>query len=192
MRRDMSSRRRRSVPQSTSGQALVETALVLPIFLLLLFGLIDGGRFVYTDSLMSQAAREGARLAAVEAPWLTKTVAQDPSCVANTAGINPAVNPGAHVCPLTTTILLSEVTAAVNRMNAGVGTISQVYLSCDHVGSTPTGAWTSLTPTPTCTSHDKGDVVSVRVVFIYKPITPVAGQIIGSVSRSSFASMAIN
>ena len=43
------------------GQALVEFALVLPIFLLLLFGLIDVGRLVYTWNALNQAAREGAR-----------------------------------------------------------------------------------------------------------------------------------
>ena len=42
------------------GQSLVEFALVIPIFLLLLFGLIDGGRLVYQHSVLSQAAREGA------------------------------------------------------------------------------------------------------------------------------------
>ncbi len=31
-----------------AGQALVEFALVLPIFMLMLFGLIDGGRYVYS------------------------------------------------------------------------------------------------------------------------------------------------
>src|ERR1700704_3168411 len=88
-----------SRPARQRGQALVETALILPVFLLLLFGLIDGGRFVFTDSVMSQGAREGARVAAVEALWVGKTTADDPSCVLTAGAINPTVNPGAHVCP---------------------------------------------------------------------------------------------
>ena len=48
------------------GQALVEFALVFPIFLLLLFGLIDVGRYVYTTNAYGQAAREGARWGSVE------------------------------------------------------------------------------------------------------------------------------
>jgi Flp pilus assembly protein TadG len=48
------------------GQALVEFALVLPIFLLLLFGLIDVGRYVYVSNAFNQAAREAARTGAVE------------------------------------------------------------------------------------------------------------------------------
>lgn len=172
------------------GQALVETALILPVFLLLLFGLIDGGRFVYTDSVMSQAVREGARVAAVEALWVGKTTANDPSCVATAGAINPAVNPGAHVCPATTAILLADVTTATNRMNAGVGTIAQVDLRCNAAGSPPSGAWVSAPAT--CAAPTKGDVVSVRVTYLYRPLTPIAGQIIGSVSRSGVASMAIN
>jgi hypothetical protein len=55
-------RRRRD---RSRGQALVEFALVLPIFLLLLFGLIDVGRYVYVTNSFNQAAREAARVGAV-------------------------------------------------------------------------------------------------------------------------------
>ena len=48
------------------GQALVEFALVLPIFFLVLFGFIDVGRYVYTTTAYGQAAREGARYGSVE------------------------------------------------------------------------------------------------------------------------------
>jgi hypothetical protein len=48
------------------GQALVEFALVLPIFLLILFGLIDIGRYVYVSNAFAEAARDAARSGAVE------------------------------------------------------------------------------------------------------------------------------
>ena len=35
-------------PGSSRGQALVEFALVLPIFAIMLFGIIDFGRYVFT------------------------------------------------------------------------------------------------------------------------------------------------
>ncbi len=63
----------RSLPRrrgAEDGQALVEFALVIPVFLFILFGLLDVGRLVYTNSTLSQAAREGARLAAAEAGWI--------------------------------------------------------------------------------------------------------------------------
>jgi Flp pilus assembly protein TadG len=47
------------------GQALVEFALILPIFLLLFVGLFDVGRAVFTYNSLTNAAREGARLAIV-------------------------------------------------------------------------------------------------------------------------------
>ncbi len=46
---------------SQRGQALVEYALLLPIFLLLAMGILDLGRVVYFYSAINNAAREGAR-----------------------------------------------------------------------------------------------------------------------------------
>jgi len=51
--------------QRTRGQALVEFALVFPIFVVVLFGLIDVGRFVYVSNAISQSVREGARYGSV-------------------------------------------------------------------------------------------------------------------------------
>lgn len=51
---------------SDSGQSLVEFALILPIFLLLLFGIIDLGRGVYAYNTIQNAAREGTRVAIVD------------------------------------------------------------------------------------------------------------------------------
>jgi Flp pilus assembly protein TadG len=48
------------------GQALVEFALILPIFVLLLVGLFDLGRVVFINNSVSEAAREGARWGAVQ------------------------------------------------------------------------------------------------------------------------------
>lgn len=47
------------------GQALVEFSLVAPIFFLVLFGIIDIGRYVYYVQILNNAAREGARYAIV-------------------------------------------------------------------------------------------------------------------------------
>jgi Flp pilus assembly protein TadG len=54
--------------QRQSGQSLVEFALVVPIFVLLVFGLIDFSRLVFTYISISNGAREMARVAAVSAP----------------------------------------------------------------------------------------------------------------------------
>jgi Flp pilus assembly protein TadG len=47
------------------GQALVEFALVIPIFLLLLVAIFDLGRAVFAYNTLTNAAREGARMAIV-------------------------------------------------------------------------------------------------------------------------------
>lgn len=47
------------------GQGLVEFALVLPIFLAILVGMVDIGRAVWANNAVANAAREAARYAAV-------------------------------------------------------------------------------------------------------------------------------
>ena len=48
------------------GQALVEFALILPIFLLVLLGILDLGRAVYASSTINNAAHEAGRRAIVD------------------------------------------------------------------------------------------------------------------------------
>ncbi len=58
--------RPRRTDSRSRGQALVEFALVFPVFIFLVFALIDLARLVYIDNAISQAAREGARWGAVQ------------------------------------------------------------------------------------------------------------------------------
>jgi Flp pilus assembly protein TadG len=165
------------------GQTLVEFALVFPVFVLMLFGIVDAGRFVYMNSVLSQAAREGARLAAVEASWIGSS---DPSCGAV----------GGPVCPADATALTADATAAANRMIDPFGSVSALYISCDvpvlEGGSgPPTGDWTTGTPCTT-NSDATNNVVSVRVLLTFHALTPVIGQVLGSMTMSGSATMVIN
>ena len=54
--------------RSDRGAVAVEFALLLPVLVLLVFGLIDFGRVLNAQITVTQAAREGARLAALENP----------------------------------------------------------------------------------------------------------------------------
>jgi Flp pilus assembly protein TadG len=47
------------------GQALAEFALVAPVFFMLLFGIIEAGRFIFYYEILNNATREGARYAIV-------------------------------------------------------------------------------------------------------------------------------
>jgi len=53
---------------SERGAAAVEFALVLPLFLALLMGTIDYGYFFFTDQIVTNAAREGARAGTLVPP----------------------------------------------------------------------------------------------------------------------------
>ncbi len=179
------------------GQTLVEFALVLPVFLLLLFGLLDVGRLVYTNSTLSQAAREGARLAAAEAAWIG---VPGLACVSDPSHIT-AARPGAHVCPTDVTAFKSHVVDAVNRMTVTLGPISDVHLSCnvgDSGDPVPSGAWTEASGGNGCRDGSgnaiasSGDVVSVRVLYTYDVFTPFVTSILGAVPLSGSASMTIN
>jgi TadE-like protein len=52
-------------PQSRRGQSLVEFALILPILLIVLLGLLDFGRAISAYNSVSNGARSGARVAIV-------------------------------------------------------------------------------------------------------------------------------
>ena len=55
----------REVLRKKRGQAMVEFALVLPIFILLLMGIMEFGLLFHQYLVVTSASREGARAAAV-------------------------------------------------------------------------------------------------------------------------------
>lgn len=61
-------KRGRSLARHDSGQAMVELALALPLLLLILVGIFEFARAYSIKQSLVNAAREGARLAAVQSP----------------------------------------------------------------------------------------------------------------------------
>ena len=59
---------RHRVRRSQRGQAVVEFAFILPLLLLLILGITELGRMIMRTNLLTQAAREGVRRAAVGEP----------------------------------------------------------------------------------------------------------------------------
>ncbi len=57
------------------GQALVEFAVILPVFFLLVAGMFDFGLGIYSDLTLVNAAREGARLGVID-PGNTTAIEQ--------------------------------------------------------------------------------------------------------------------
>jgi Flp pilus assembly protein TadG len=70
--------------RSGRGQGLVEFALVFPLFVLILFGLIDIGRAVFAYNEITNAAREGTRVAIVnqDVPTIEDRIAGQATAVA--------------------------------------------------------------------------------------------------------------
>jgi Flp pilus assembly protein TadG len=78
---------KRKLLKFEKGQELVEYALILPIFLLILMSILDLGRAVYYYSAIHNSAREGARygivfpndLSGIEDVVRQKSVGLDPA-----------------------------------------------------------------------------------------------------------------
>jgi len=54
-----------------AGQNLVEFALIGPLFFVLVFGIIEGGRLIWTNHTLSNATKEGARYTTVRGTGTT-------------------------------------------------------------------------------------------------------------------------
>src|SRR5438132_12269139 len=56
----------RSLRKGRRGAAAVEFAIVLPVFVILVFGMIEYGRMVMVQQVITNASREGARRAVLD------------------------------------------------------------------------------------------------------------------------------
>lgn len=95
------------------GQALVETALILPLFLAMLMGIVDMGRAVWATTSLASAAREAARYAIVRGGSASNTCPVGPPAV-------DAVIPAASAsCPFPSPSKQSIIDAATTAAIAG-------------------------------------------------------------------------
>jgi hypothetical protein len=105
------------------GQALVEFALILPIFVLVLVGLFDGARAVYAYSTVGNVARAAVRQAIVD---------QTPATVrAAGRGVASGINVGIDPVPCSETDCQYQVTVrcAYHPMTPLLSTIFTPILS---------------------------------------------------------------
>ncbi|HEY6276044.1 MAG TPA: TadE/TadG family type IV pilus assembly protein [Streptosporangiaceae bacterium] len=116
-------RRRPQTGAADRGAAAVEFALLLPVLLLIVFGIIDFGRALNAQITLTEAAREGARLASV-GDVTSVVVAQTQAAAPTLTGMTVIVVP----CPA----------------GAGLGTNAVVTASYPFSFITPIGAVASL------------------------------------------------
>jgi len=156
--------RSRGLPRD-GGQGLVEFALVIPVIMLLIFGAVDLGRAVYAYNTIANAARDGARVAAVN------QIETSPDCNEDRPVEDP-LNPHWSI----------KRCAAGSALTLGV---QQSAVTVEY--HTPSG--TSLT----CTSStlNVGCIAAVTVHYTYTPMTPVIGDLVGNIAINSTSQMPI-
>jgi Flp pilus assembly protein TadG len=147
---------RRAGRQRTRGQALVEVALVLPVFMLMFMTLVDFGRVIYAQNTINQDAREGVRKGIVSTSDL-KTNALF-------------------------TARFADIRAAARVMSPGVP-ITDASIFGDPVVACPSPLPSDLTVSGTCfypngvTSTTATVVVRIHVRVDF--ITPIISNILG-------------
>jgi Flp pilus assembly protein TadG len=130
------------------GQSLAEFALVLPLILLMFMGIVDLGRAVLAYNTLSNAARDGARVAIVDQT------------------VNAGIEAGAQ-------------RAADQATTLGVDPAADV----DVTYTKPDGA--------SCPDHSVGCTATVTVRFEYSAITPVIGNIVGTIDLEAATAMTV-
>lgn len=123
------------------GAAMVEFAILLPLLLLVLFGLIDMGRMFLTQAMVTNGAREGARMAALRLPTAdvaTRANASMPGLDAVSGGTHAVISGTA--CPAAPTATqATTVTVTVTGFSwVALGAISGLFPGGGIAPPTPT------------------------------------------------------
>jgi Flp pilus assembly protein TadG len=156
------------------GQGLVEFALVFPLIVLILFGIFDLGRAVYAYNTLANAARQGARVAAVNQLYPPDT---NTSC--------------AEDMPVEDTTLSSTTPHWSIRACAASSSIS--------LGVQPSAVTVAYSPPPnttlTCSTDNSalnvGCIASVTVTYVWTASTPVIGNIVGPITLKATSQIPI-
>ncbi len=165
---------RRSRKSSERGTSLIEFAFVFVITLVLMFGMIDFARALYSYHFVSNAAREGARFASVRGYLCSPSITQ---CPAQPDDIK--------------TYVLSLVPLGIDSHNVTVNVNASVT-------NPPPANPNNL---PVCATYwdYPGCPVAVQVVYNFNYIFPVAFYSLapvsfhaGTIAMSSTAQMTIS
>jgi len=101
------------------AQALPEFAIVVPLFLLLLFGLIDFSRMLFTYVSITNGARELARVVALTDPWGSSLPAPCTTCVTNTVNAFNNLTVLAGPATAVTNFSITPTTGAISCATIG-------------------------------------------------------------------------
>lgn len=146
---------RRSV-QRGRGQAMVELALLLPLFVLLVIVVFDAGRIVAANSTLSNAARHAARVLSVQ-NWT-----------------------GSECDGMTD--LTACATAVARARSAGLEGVPTVAVSCwknkPNIDTVPVNApWTDRYDAIDCANRKIGNRIRVDLTSRIELITPLVSRV---------------
>ena len=148
------------------GQSLVEMAMVLPLLTFLTFGLVDFGRAYFFQVSVTNAAREGARVAILN----VYTGPGTPSCSSSNAYAT---------CPVQTDSAIG--TAVTNEVTYSGITPNSVTVCPPHdsTGSTA-GCADSSNRVQDWVSGTTNYYVTVNVKYDFQLYTPLMQQLVGN------------
>jgi TadE-like protein len=163
---------------------MVEFALVAPLLLLLLFGIVDFGRVIYVYITLNQAVNEGVRVAIRDSPLLPTNADVEAAVKAHAVDVSLA-NP----CPN------GPVTAATPPNNQG-----WLYITEPNPPTTPEALAPSLENAPggqmwavsngTCSATNPAYAhapLQVTIRYNFVPFTPLIRQFAGNILISAAA-----
>ena len=154
--------RRRGTPAAYQGQGLTEFALVVPLFLLLLFAIIDFGILFENRIALDNAARSGARWATTH-PTAWSNAATAPST---------SIEGQVQIAGGTSAIPNSDRNIVITYLVPGSGTAT----ACGHY-SASAGRFVAASGYTQATCVTAGNLVQVRVTYTYHMISPIIGAL---------------
>lgn len=151
--------------RSRHGQSLVEMAMVLPLLALLTFGLLDFGRAYYFQVSITNAAREGARVAILN----VYTGPDTPTCSA----------PLYSTCPVQSD---TAITQAVNKELLYSGIAPKSVTICPPHDSTmsTSGCQDASNRVDKWINGTQNYYVTVNVKYDFQLYTPLMQQLVGN------------
>jgi len=87
----------RRLVASRDGSVILETAIMIMILLMLMFGIVDVGRALYTENNLVSAAREGARYGATDQNMPSDTMAIKAVVIAHFSAFGGAAITNANI-----------------------------------------------------------------------------------------------
>jgi len=175
------------------GQSLVEFALILPVFVLLTVGMLDGARVIFYYSQIHEAARAGARWGSVQVaralPPAGSSAAQTPWGTFATPGNAPGVYcDGAPTTPCPTAPTPAPLVADASIVGATsvvtptiVGAV--IHATTVNLAQATVTISTTIPSTATETLQTDADLTNVPVnVTVSYPFTPILGLVFGGVT----------